>query len=58
LSCAAGASEGSNFAGSRDETGSARFRGTLKEDEITEQNLGSVARFLHAKYNGGGVRSD
>jgi len=34
--------------------------GTLKGDEITEQSLGSVgaiARFLHAKYNGGGVRS-
>jgi hypothetical protein len=27
----------------------AEFGGTLKEDEITEQNLGSVARFLHAK---------
>jgi acyl carrier protein len=38
----------------------AEFGYTLKEDEITERNLGSVgaiARFLHAKCNGGGVRS-
>jgi len=36
------------------------FGCTLDEDEITEGNLGSVAaiaRFLHAKCTGGGVRA-
>jgi acyl carrier protein len=36
------------------------FGCTLEEDEITERNLGSVgsiARFLAAKCNGGGVRA-
>jgi acyl carrier protein len=36
------------------------FGCTFEEDDITERNLGSlgaIARFVHAKCNGGGVRA-